>query len=82
MEFRPDGIKSSGMAARTLWQAAAPAAAGDVTEISGLGVSSAGYFWGRQHREAGGAGLVVVGGVFVGMKDEIVFTIDITVDRI
>ena len=32
MGFRPDGIKSNGMAARTPWQAAATAAAGEVTE--------------------------------------------------
>ena len=31
-------IKSSGMVARTPWQAAATAAAGEVTEGSGLGV--------------------------------------------
>ena len=49
MGFRPDGIKSSGMAARTPWQAPATAAAGEVTERSGLGVSSAGPFLVRQH---------------------------------
>ena len=42
-------IKSSGMVARTPWQAAATAAAGEVTEGSGLGVSSAGSFLVRQH---------------------------------
>ena len=41
MGFRPDGIKWSGMAARTPWQAAATAAAGEVTEGSGLSISSA-----------------------------------------
>ena len=35
----------------------------------------------RQHRGAGGTGLVVIGGVFVGMKDEFVFTMDTPVDR-
>ena len=49
MGFRPDGIKSSNMAARTPWQAAATAAAGEVTEMSGLGVPSAGSFLVRQH---------------------------------
>ena len=49
MGFRPDGNKSNGMAARTPWQAAATAAAGEVTERSGLGVSSAGSFLVRQH---------------------------------
>ena len=34
------------MAARTPWQAAATAAAGEVTERLGLGVSSAGSFFG------------------------------------
>ena len=38
-------IKTSGMVARTPWQAAATAAAGEVTEGSGLGVSSAGSFF-------------------------------------
>ena len=38
-------IKSSGMAARTPWRAAATAAAGEVTEGSGIGVSSAVFFW-------------------------------------
>ena len=43
-------IKSSGTVARTPWQAAATAAAGEVTEGSGLGVSSAGsFFLVRQH---------------------------------
>ena len=42
-------IKSSGMVARTPWQAAATAAAGEVTEGSRLGVSSAGSFLVRQH---------------------------------
>ena len=46
MGFRPDDIKSSGMAARTTWQAVATAAAGEVTDRSGLGVSSAGSFFG------------------------------------
>ena len=81
MGFRPDGIKSSGMAARTPWQAAATAAVGEVTEKSGLGVSSAGSFFVRQHRVAGGTGLVVIGGFFVGMDDEFVFTMDAAVDR-
>ena len=49
MGFHPDCIKSSGMAARTPWQAAATAAAGEVTERSGLGVSSVGPFLVRQH---------------------------------
>ena len=34
------------MVARTPWQAAATATAGEVTEGSGLGVSSAGSFFG------------------------------------
>ena len=46
--FRPDGNKSSVMAARTPWQAAATAAAGEVTERSGLGVPSASSFFVRQ----------------------------------
>ena len=37
------------MAARTPWQATATAAAGEVTEGLGLGVSSAGSFLVRQH---------------------------------
>ena len=45
MGFRPDGIKPSGLAARTPSQAAATAAAEEVTERSGLGVSSAGSFF-------------------------------------
>ena len=49
MGFRPDGIKLSGMRARTPWQAAATASAGEVTEKSGLGVSSAGSFFIWQH---------------------------------
>ena len=81
MGFRPDGIKSSGMAARNLWQAAATAAAGEVMEGSGLGVSSAGSFLVRQHRGAGGTGLDVIGGVFVEMDDGFVFTMDTPVDR-
>ena len=52
--FRPDGINSSGMPARTPWQVAATAAAGEVTEGSGLGVSSAGPFLVRQHVEGVG----------------------------
>ena len=35
----------------------------------------------RQHRGAGGTGLVVIGGIFVGMDDEFVFTMDTPVDR-
>ena len=46
MGFRPDGIKSSGIAARTPWQAEAATPGGEVTERSGLGVSSAGSFFG------------------------------------
>ena len=46
------------MAARTPWQAAATAAAGEVTEGSGLGVWSADSFLVRQHHGAGGIGLV------------------------
>ena len=76
MGFRPDGVKSSGMAARTPWQAAATAAAGEVKERSGLGAASAGSFLVRQHHGAGGTVLVVIGGVFVGMDDEIAFTMD------
>ena len=36
---------------------------------------------GRQHRGAGGTGLVVIGGVFVEMDDDFVFTMDTPVDR-
>ena len=79
--FPPDDIKSGGMAARTPWQAAATAAAGEVMEVSGLGVSSAGLFLVRQHRVAAVTGLVVTGGVFVKMDDEFVFTMDTPVDR-
>ena len=81
MGFRPYGNKSSGMAARTPWQAAATAAAGEVTERADLGVSSAGSFLIRQHRGAGGARLVVIAGVFVGMDGGFVFTKDTPVDR-
>ena len=42
-------IKSSGVAARTPWQAEATAAEGEVTEGSDLGVSSVGSFLVRQH---------------------------------
>ena len=73
MGFRPDGSKSSGMAARTPWQAAATAAAGQVPERSGPGISSAGSVLVWQHRGAGGTSLVVIGGVFVGMKYDFVF---------
>ena len=76
--FRPDGIESSCMAARTPWPTAA---AGEVTERSGLGLSSDGSFLVWKHRGAGGTGLVVIGGVFVGMDDEFVFTMDTPVDR-
>ena len=81
MGFRPDGIKSSGMAARTPWHATATAAAGEVTQRSGLGVSLPGSFLVRQHRGPGGTDLVAIGGVFVGMGDEFVFTMDTPVDR-
>ena len=47
-----------------------------------LGVSSAGSFWsGNISRTWGTGGLVVMGGVFVGMDDEFVFTMDTPVDR-
>ena len=72
------------MAARTPWQAAATAAAGEVTERSGLGVwvfRQPVLFLVRQHRGPGGIGLVVIGGVFVGMNDEFVFTMDTPVDQ-
>ena len=49
MGFRPDGNKSSGMAARTPRQAAATAAAGEVKERTDLGVSSAVFFLVRQY---------------------------------
>ena len=79
MGFRPDGIKSGGMAARTPWQAAT-AAAGEVTKRSDLGVSSAGSFLVPQHRGAGGdrSGRH---GVVIGLDDEFVFTMDTPVDR-
>ena len=65
------------MVARTPWQAAATAAAGEVTEGSGLGVSSAGsFFWSGNISRAWGSGLGIVGGVFVEMNDEFVFTMD------
>ena len=65
------------MVARTPWQAAATVAAGEVTEGLGLGVSSAGsFFWSGNIPRAWGTGLVIVGGVFVEMNDELVFTMD------
>ena len=81
MGFRPDDIKSSGMAARTTWQAVATAAAGEVTDRSGLGGSSAGSFLVRQHIAGWGTGLVIIGGFFVEMDDEFVFTMVTPIDR-
>ena len=39
------------------------------------------FFLVRQHRGAGRTGLVAIGGVFAGMDDELVFTMDTPVDR-
>ena len=60
------------MAARTPWQAEATAAEGEVTEGSGLGFSSAVSFLVRQHIAGVWYREVVIGGVFVGMDDQLV----------
>ena len=69
------------MSTRTPWLAAATAAAGEVRENQVWVSRPPFFFLVRQHRGAGGTGLVVIGGVFVGMDNEFVFTIDTPVDR-
>ena len=46
-----------------------------------MGVSSAGSFFVRQHIVGVGTDLVIIGGVFVGMDDGFVFTMDTHVHR-
>ena len=69
------------MAARTTWQAAATAAAGEVTERSGVCVSSAVFVLVRHDIADVRCRSGLIGGVFVGMDDEFVFTMDTPVDR-
>ena len=60
MGFRQDGNKSSGMAARTPWRAAATAAAGEVTERSDLGVRQPVLLWFGNISRVWGTVLVVI----------------------
>ena len=62
-------IMSSGMTARTPWQAAATTVAGEVKEGSGLGFVNPFFFWSGNISRAWGTGLVIIGGVFVEMDD-------------
>ena len=80
MGFRPSGSKSTGMAARTPWQQQQQQQREkswrDQVWVFRLPV----LFWSGNISRAWGTGLVVVGGVFVGMDDEFVFTMDTPID--
>ena len=79
MGFRPDGIKSSGMAlhGKHQQQQQREKSRRDQVWVFRQPV----LFWSGNISRAWGTGLVVIGGVFVGVDDEFVFTMDAPVDR-
>ena len=78
MGFRPDGMKSSGMAAHNSWQAQQQQQREKSRKDQVWVIRQPVLFWSGN---IAGTGLVVIGGVFVEMDDEFVFTMGTPVDR-